>query len=418
MDDRLWEDGSTSVFRPSYSATSLNCAGSLIPSMRAADTAGYDAAVGTVFHEVIAEWQLKGRPDHWLGDHRTIVNGDQTFDVEIDEEMFVHAEECLRRVADIPGDRYVETRVDISSLTPIPNQGGTCDLAICQIGLLDIRDWKYGRGVQVFALKNTQLLCYAWGFFQEFDYIYNFQKIRLWIAQPRLFHFDLWEITRDELLEFAEYARGRWALAWTPNADRTPSPKACQWCKVRLVCSALEAVRQSLADATFDVLDVLTVSHETQKSLALVAPPDPQLEPPVNLATAQIARILQWRRVMESWFKDCAEELVTRGLQGDDLAGLWKVSQGRSRRRWIDEEAAVDGLVRVGVDEADCYERAVVSPNQSEKLLRAAGVRGKLTKAYLNTLVDRPPGKPTLVPIGDNRASLGSIVDDSFEGEE
>jgi hypothetical protein len=110
--------------------------------------------------------------------------------------------------------------------------------------------------------------------------------------------------------------------------------------------------------------------------------------------------------------------LITRGLQGDPLAGLWQVAEGRSRRRWIDEYRAVEGLCFVGVDEADCYERKLVSPNQSEKLLRAAGVRGKLTKAYLNTLTERPPGRPTLVPIGANRAIVGSIVDDSFEGKD
>jgi hypothetical protein len=300
-DDRLWEDGQASIFRPSYSATSLFCAGSLIPSITAEDTAGYEAAEGTVFHELIAEWQLNGRPDDWLGEKRTIINGNEVFTIEIDEEMYVHAEECLRRTADIPGDRYVETRVDISSLTPIPEQSGTCDLACCEIRVLDVTDWKYGKGVQVFAFKNTQLLCYGWGFFNEFDFIYNFQTIRLRIAQPRLDHWDVWEISRAELFEFAEWARARWAIAWQPNADRTPSPKACQWCKIQLRCAAFEGARQSLADLSFDVLDE-PISRQKQVAIVAFGSPKPTLEPPVNLSTQQLSRIYSYRKVMERWF--------------------------------------------------------------------------------------------------------------------
>lgn len=421
-DDILWEDGG-SVFRPSYSATSLFCAGALIPSMDAEDTAGFDAAVGTVFHELMAEWQVSGKcPDHWLGEVRQIVKNRkdgsrEIFEVEIDEDMFTFGEECLRRTKDIPGDRYVETRVDISSLTPIPKQGGTCDLACCEIGVLDITDWKYGRGVQVYAFKNTQLLLYAWGFFCEFDCIYGFQTIRLRIAQPRLGHWDVWEITRQDLLDFAEWAKNRWALAWSANADRSPSPKACQWCKVQLRCAAFEYLRQNIADESFPILDEITVSHETQKAVVAFASKPPALEPPVNMSTMQLARIFTYRKVMDRFFKEIGEELVARGFQGDDLGGLWKVAEGRSRRQWRDEEQAAEGLAKVGVDDDAIYERKLVSPNQAEPLLRAAGVRGKLMKAYLNTLIERPPGKPTLVPIGDNRAEVASIVDDSFEGE-
>lgn len=413
-DDRLWEDGQTaSVFRPSYSATSLFCAGSLIPSMSAVDTAGYDAAVGTVFHELIAHWQLNGRPDDWLGDKRTIINGEQAFVVEVDDEMFTCAEECLSRFSDFPGDRYVETRVDISDLTPLSGQGGTCDLAFCEMGVLDITDWKYGKGVQVFAARNTQLLCYAWGFFQEFDKIYGFHTIRLRIAQPRLNHWDLWEISRDELLAFADWARERWALAWKPNADRTPGPKQCQWCKVRLPCAALEAVRQAMADDTFEVLDV---SHETQKALVVA---DPKLKPPVSLSTDQLARIYTYRKIMEAWFQDIHEELISRGFQGDDLGGLWKVANGRpGNRKWVDEEVTAEALCKVGVDDELIYQRRLVSPAQAEKLVRAAGVKGKLGPQYINLFTDRAPGRPTLVPIGDNRGNVASIVDDSFEGED
>jgi len=397
-----------SVFRPSYSATSLFCAGSLLPSIEAADTAGYDAAEGTVFHELIGEWQLRGRPDHLLGTTREV----DGHTVEIVEEMFVHAEECLSRVNDIPGDRYVETRVDLSSITPIPGQGGTCDVAFCEYGVLDITDWKYGKGVQVYAYKNTQLLLYAFGFYQEFNQTYDFETIRLRVAQPRLNHWDLWEIGRDELLEFAGWARERWALAWEPGAPRSPSPKACMWCKVRLTCPALEVARQALVDLSFEGLD--EVDDDTQRA---VQPANQVLPPPAELTIGQLAEIYRYRRMMETWFAEIGEELIRRGQSGDDLGGLWKVVVGRpGNRRWVNEDEAVDAFHRIGVEDDELYELKFRSPAQIEKVVRAAGVRDpKLAKRYVTMFTDRAPGKPALVPIGDARADLQAIVGDVFD---
>lgn len=424
-DDVLWEDNlersGHSIFRPSYSATFLSCAGSLIPSQTAEDSAGYDAAVGTVFHEVMAEWQTNGRPDHWLGETRTIINqhkdGSQDiFTVTIDEDMFSFGEECLRRYEDIPGDRFYETRVDISDITPIPGQGGTADLAICQLGFLDIIDWKYGTGVQVWAFRNTQILLYAWGFFVEFDRIYHFQTIRLHIAQPRLGHFDVWEITREELIEFSVFAKQRMIEAWVPNAPRHPTPKGCQWCRVRLDCAALEAAREAICDQTFEVLDE-PVTHEDQKAVVARNSPPPTLEPPVSLSTAQLAKILSYRKMMEAWFKEAHEVLISRGLAGEDLV-YFKVVDGRSRRAYVDEDEAVESYRTLGLTDDDIFAQKLKSPNQMEPTLRAIGIRGKLTKDYLRVLAPPQPGRPTLVPDGDARAEIPSIIDDTFEAED
>lgn len=418
-DDVLWEDGE-SVFRPSYSATWLGCLGSLRPSRFAQDTAGIDAAIGTVFHKVMARWQLVERPDDWLNETFHI----EDFDVVVDEDMFVFGQECLDRFADVEGDRFVETRVDISAVTPIPNQGGTADLAICRPGFLCIIDWKYGIGVQVFAKHNTQLLLYALGFFNAFDPIYHFQTIELWIAQPRLNHFDLWTITRDELLEFAVWAKERAYASWKPGADRTPSPKSCQWCKVRTDCAALEAARQSLADLSFEVIEDqpgLVMEPVTEGHMAvIVAMNSPPREIPeaVTLPTAQLARILSYRKLMEAWFSDIQEELTTRALHGESMEGMWKLAEGRSRRKYYDEDRAAATYRRLGFEDEEIFVKKLASANQMKTKLSAVGIKGRLQAAFLKTLVYFPPGKPTLVPDGDNRLALPNIIDETFEADE
>ena len=413
-DNALWQDAG-SVFRPSYSSTWMNCAGSLRPSQFAADSAGIDAAVGTVFHWLMAAWQTDGQPD-WLDNVFTVdkEDGSERFEITIDEDMFVHGAECLARFADVPGVRYIETRVDISSITPIPNQGGTADLAICGDNILTIVDWKYGLGVQVFAFKNSQILCYAWGFFQEFDWIYDFQTIRMWIAQPRLGHFDLWEISRAELLAWAEWAKARAYAAWARNAPRTPSPKACQWCKVRTTCPALEATRQSIADETFE--ETTYTEGEMKAVVALNSPPK-RLPEAIEMPTAQLERVYGYRKLMENWFTDIGEELITRGCHGEQLEG-WKIVQGRSRRRYRDEQVAVEKLCLLGLSDDEIHTHKLLSPNQLKKVLRAVGIRGKLQDAFIRTLVYVPPGRLTLVPDGDNRSEVPSLIDDTFESEE
>lgn len=414
-EDALWEDQG-SVFRPSYSATWLNCLGALIPSQNASDNSGEEAAIGTVFHWLMAEWQTTGqRPDSWLGQVFPVEKEDKSemFQVVCDEDMFYYGQQCLDRYAHLRGEMFIERRVDISSITPIPRQGGTADRFHCEFGYLDIIDWKYGRGVQVFAEWNTQELLYAWGVFVEFDPIYEFHTIRLHIAQPRFDHFDVWEIGYEELIEWAAWAKVRAHAAWVRGADRTSSPKACQWCKVRLDCKALESVRQQLADLTFDAIEEPITEAQMKE---LIVPDMIAIEPAQQLSTDQLARILRYRKLMERWFNDIADELTTRSLHGEQVEG-WKITEGRSRRRWKDEELAARKLSLLGLSEDEVFTRKIVSPHQSESLLRKVGVGGRLMKAYLRLFVDRPPGKPTLVPVGDNRLAIPNLIDDTFEDE-
>jgi hypothetical protein len=358
-----------------------------------------------VFHELIAHWQLiNRRPDYLHGQTRFV----GIHQVAFDDEMFAYAQECLDRYAAIPGDRHIEVKIDISSLTPIPGQTGTSDLIIVNRPRLDVIDWKYGKGVKVFAPHNTQGLCYAWGAFQQFGG--DFDVIRIHIAQPRLEHFDVWEIDRAQLHQFAEWARVQWAEAWSGKAVRVPSPKACQWCRVKVTCPANQALVEALADDTFRD-EMVEVGPDAEQD------PRPVLTftAPAELDTARLAWMYQYRKLVEDWFRLIGEELIERGLNGDDLAGLWKVAEGRQgRRNWVDEDVAANALIQMGLDPDDLWLRSLASPAHVEKLLRLIGIKGDLGRRYLSMFTQRANGKPTLVPIGDTRKSLGEVADETF----
>ena len=394
-------------FRPSYSTTTLYCPGSLLASLSAPDVSGYAAAEGTLFHRLIAEWQMTGlRPD-WLVGQEFDIDGNT---VAVDEEMFTHAETCLVRYADIPGQPQLEVRVDISSLTPIPGQSGTADRVHVYPGVAEIIDWKYGKGVQVFARWNTQLLCYALGVVDRFSDEYIIETIRLHIAQPRLDHFDVWEISRDELELWAVWARAQWAWAWQPDAPRVPSGKACQWCRVRIDCPARQVMLERVVEDTFEEV----VTSDEQRAVIAADPAPPAPPPPASLSTERLAWVYQYRRTMELWFKDIGDELLRRGQEGEDIAP-WKVVEGRrGNRAWVNEPAAAYAVQHLGVSP---FTDALASPAEVERRLATVGVKGQAAKDFVALFTDRAPGKLTLAPAEDNRLANSAVVEETFQAE-
>lgn len=414
-EDSLFEDGH-SVFRPSYSATWLYCEDALISGLRQPDSGSYEAAVGTVFHAIMAEWQSQGRPDYRLGtfEHMRSNDGTEEWDIVVDEDMFSFGEECLSRMSAFKGERYIEHRVDISDITPIPNQGGTGDVIIPDWGILRVIDYKYGTGVKVFAHENSQGLLYLWGAFNEFDWIYNFQTIEFWIYQPRLHHYESYTITRQELIEWADWARERAAAAWAKSGrTRTPSPKACQWCRVNKDCAALEALREELVDLAFEPGEESTFDENTVLTIATPLP----LPSVTALTTEQLAHIMRYRKLMERFFSQGHEELIRRIIDGEEAPG-WRVTEGRTRTRWKDEEEVAEALFEAGFEEDQVYSKKLLSVAEIKKTYRLHGLRGKKLDETISSMRFNPPGAPTLIPDGDSRYSLPDYTegfDDDLE---
>src|ERR1700712_4834734 len=138
--------GSHSIFAPSASAMWMNCAGSLIANLLAEDDAGVDAAYGTVGHGVGEMWLKTGaRPNHLIGRVETVDEGHAKFDITIDSIMLNYGEQHVDWCNFLPGDHYVEKRVDFSVLTPIDRQSGTADHIACMPGKMVITDLKMGK---------------------------------------------------------------------------------------------------------------------------------------------------------------------------------------------------------------------------------------------------------------------------------
>lgn len=440
-------DGSGhSIFSPSGSSMWLRCLGSLIANLLTEDSAGVDAAYGTVAHELCEQWLKTGkRPSGRVGETVWVESGDWGYLITIDDEMLAYVKECVDYCRFLPGDHFVEQRVFFSEYTPLPNQSGTSDHCACLPGHMINTDHKFGKGVRVYAAKdysdtrgvienedgsfvingNPQGLLYALGFFLKWDHKYHFERITIRIAQPRLDHFDEWETTREDLLAFGEFVKKRAALAWKPNAPRSPSPEACQWCAIKHGCAANAVMQERISRAAFDDLtkeitddDVSDLKDRLNEPLGSYEFHRAKL---MTLNTEELAILFNYRASALAWWERVKKELYDRVSRGETIPGM-KVVEGRSNRMFKNKNKVVHELEQYGVSRDELIEEKLVSPAEAERLLRKAGVRAKDLPNVLSPLVEKPRGKATLVPISDKRKALeevsGLAFDDLIENRE
>lgn len=424
--------GGHSVFSPSGAEMTTTCLGSLIPNALAEDETTFEAAEGTVAHGVGEDW-IKAdfeRPDHYIGK----IEDCRGHEIEITEEMLGFLEDYVngcQELAERSEHFSSEQRVNVSDLTPIPKQGGTLDFCGFTWQELEIIDLKYGKE-PVFAFyeydqkPNLQLVIYAWGIFLKWDWLYNFQRIKLRICQPRLPH--VWSehtLTREELIYWADYVRERWALAWVPNAPRTPSIRGCRWCKIRATCPALYLFMakdldvfdnhdEDIPEGEYTVVEMETANEVILDDMAIS--PFPKMPKPPELSTAALAKLLRYRKFMENFFNSVSAELLDRAISKEENIPWWKLVESRTRRRLVeDEEYIVETLLAVS-DELtvdDLYETKLKSPAGLERTLHTkAKIKLVDAKRILEDgLTVKPPGQKTLAPTSDNRAELAKDGD-------
>ena len=70
--------------------------------------------------------------------------------------------------------------------------------------ILHIIDFKYGVGILVEAENNPQMMCYALGALDIYDGIYDIEEVRMTIFQPRRGNISSWDISKADLLAWAE----------------------------------------------------------------------------------------------------------------------------------------------------------------------------------------------------------------------
>ena len=124
---------------------------------------------------------------------------------------------------------------------------------------------------------------------------------------------------------------------------------------------------------------------------------------PPTLSDEEIAVILDKLDDLIGWASDIKEYALNAALLGKHFDG-WKLVEGRSNRRYTDEAAVAQIVSETG---RDPYEHKLLGITAMEKLLGK-----KQFATLLSDLVERPQGKPVLVPASDKRPEMTNAKND------
>ena len=310
------------------------------------------------------------------------------YDAEMQEAAEAYAAFVMEQVAEAKTVCHdplicVEQTVDFSKW--VQHGFGTADALIVADDTLYITDMKYGVGCLVTAdgedgTGNSQLKCYALGTIDTFGDLYDINRIRLSIFQPRRDNVDTFELTKADLLQWADDVLAPIAKLAYEGQGEFEAGNHCQFCRVKATCRkraeyAMELAKYEFADAP-------------------------------TLDENEIAEILPQIDTLVSWAEDIKSYALNQALSGVRYPGF-KLVAGRSNRKYADEAAVARVVSEAGYDP---YDKKLVGITEMTKRLGK-----KRFEELLNGLLIKPEGKPVLVPATDTRPELNNAKNDFME---
>ena len=265
----------------------------------------------------------------------------------------------------------IEQRLDFSKY--VENGFGTGDCVIVADDVLHIIDYKHGLGVLVEATENTQLFCYALGALEIFDGLYDIKEIKMSIFQPRRDNVDTYTISKEQLLTWANDVLTPTAKLAYEGKGEFKAGGHCQFCKAKAMCRKRAEFNLELAKYDFQM--------------------------PATLEDIEIAAILPKIDQLVSWGNDIKEYALKQAQSGVHFEG-YKVVEGRSNRKYTDEETVANIVIENGYDP---YEKKLAGITAMTSLLGK-----KRFEELLGEYVYKPTGKPTLVPESDKRPAMNT----------
>lgn len=267
----------------------------------------------------------------------------------------------------------IEQRLDFSKY--VPEGFGTGDCLIIADGTLHIIDFKYGQGVLVSAEDNPQMKLYALGALDLFDGIYDIEMVSMTIYQPRRENVSTSTVSKENLYQWAEEVlKPKAELAFNGDGNYCPG-EWCQFCRAAVKCRARAEAKMKLATFEFAL-------------------------PPL-LSDEEIAGILSSIGDLTSWANEIIAYATDAAVNHGKKWPGFKVVEGRSNRKYKDEEAVAEAAKNAGY--RDIYKQSLITITEMEKLMG----KSKFNE-ILGELVMKPPGKPTLVPVSDKRPEMNT----------
>lgn len=373
----------SSIVGGSTAARVIACPGSvkLCQQMPPKPSSKY-ADEGTLLHTAIEQMMMRGTP---VKDLIGLKYEEQTLTEELAEEMLIPAFTALNEV-DPEGELEFECEVEVGFGDLLPGVFGTTDI-LGKLGTTAfIGDWKFGRGHQVLAEENYQLMFYAAAAMRTEKAKWAFEgvdKVKLVIVQPA-HGVSQWDTTIDRIKAFEDQL----VLA-VRTSERANAPmKAgdhCLWCAGKPICPIMtRAVDRAVATK----IEGLDNNH--------------------------INAYLKNADLLETWIADI-RALAHQMLEKDAKLEDWKLVAKRATRKWAKEADAKAALIKLGLTESEVTETSLLSPAQVEKVLKKRKLElpedQVVSVSSGSTLARKDDPRPEVLNIGKQlSAALSQIM--------
>lgn len=353
----------------------LECPPSAVAAEKYPDQDTEFTREGTLAHEV-AETVAHGASDALVADLRDPDSG-------VDPDMVAHAEAYRDYIQElIKTDDHtlmLEQRVDYSPWAP--DGFGTCDCILIQNDTLTIVDYKYGVGVAVSAKDNPQMKLYALGALNDFGIAYDVKKIETHIFQPRIDNISADYMTVAELLAWGETVKPIAQKAAKGKGDYNPG-EHCRFCPHAGRCRKLTKLCTEYVE-----------THDLRVAVPVLAP-------------HEVAEVLKMEPLIDLWLKRIKAQALNTLLDGGEIPG-YKVVEGKlGNRKWTDELKVAAALEAAGYTREDITVTELLSPAAMDK-----AIGKKKVEELIAHLIDRAPGKPTVVPETDKRPAYDRLAE-------
>lgn len=358
----------------------MNCTPSAQLTASMEDEATSFAAEGTAAHE-LCEWKVRKalkmragrRPssDYWTDEMEEFTDDYRDFIMDLVGQAKQHCKDPVT---------LIEQRLDFSCY--VPEGFGTGDFLLVADKQLNVVDFKYGRGVAVYADHNPQMMLYALGALNLFDCLYDIDQVTMTIFQPRLSIISTWTISADELYQWAEEVLKPKAELAAKGEGEFVSGSWCRFCKARNTCRARAESFLELAKMEF--------------------------QPPALLSDEEVAEVMKKADELSKWASDVMAYAQAEAIENGKHWNGYKLVEGRSVRKFSDEAKVEAAAKEAGY--TDIYNKSLITLTAFEKLM------GKdAFQEILGSYVTKPAGKLTLVPVSDKRPEVTvNTVNDEF----
>ena len=372
------------LLSPSGSHRWMHCTPSARLEENLPESTSSAAEEGTVAHELAEyalETYLKGEYTPLLDDLPTPkhIAANQYYSPEMDK----YVTDYVCYVCDIyeleeKAEMSIERKFDLTAY--VPECFGSCDCDIVGEKVLNIIDLKYGKGVQVDAKDNSQLMMYALGVLRTLSpkRQAEIETVRMHIAQVRLGNYSVFEMTARDLTHWGIHVLRPTAEKAFAGQGETVVGSHCKFCKFKAQCRAQR-------DALIGDFE----THGETKALTL----------------DEIGDVLSKADMFTDWLSSVKAHAMAEALAGKTVKG-WKLVEGRSNRVITDEAKAVEILVGMGYTEEELKNHKLKGIGDLENK-----VGKKALEISLGDILVKPKGAPTLALESDKREAIQPTID-------